>query len=149
MTPEQEKEWLLVKAYMDFKSERGEGDAEIEGLVAQAYKSGYFILSDGCTIVSERRWPKRAPECVLHDYLFFIGWSFGTANIIMARALRYFGGSIARKFTRFFGVWLGGYPAYRAHRRKGRNIDSYGTKKYIDQELEKNKSLNHSVCPKY
>jgi len=87
--------------------------------------------------VGELFWPVKAAGCVLHDYLFFIGMPFGRANRFMARAHRYFGNnSHVRVVTRWLGVWVGGYMAYRSHRRKEKQIDGYGTQTYIDRQIE-------------
>ncbi len=135
MNSAEEKEWLLVKSYMDLKNEIGEGDAELETLITEAYESGYFILSDGCTLVSELFWPVKAAGCVSHDYTFFKGWPFRKANKLMYRIHRYFGNTRSRSGVRWLGVWIGGYPAYRAHRKKEKAIPGYGTQAYIDEQL--------------
>jgi len=135
MTPAQELEWSLVKLLMACNGEQGKGDAELEAMITEAYESGYFILSDGCTLVGELWWPFKAAGCVIHDHQFYLGVSFRRANALMYRCHRYFGNSTVRVATRWLGVWIGGYPAYRAHRKKQRTIPGYGTQAYIDQQI--------------
>ncbi len=109
-----DREAGLVKSWIEAKRAAGKGDAELEGLLAEAYEQReYHKQSNGCNLVTELRWPfPRHPACVVHDMLYGDRRGRKYADSVMKRLNGYFGRPVAGWF-RWAGLRLGGWWVYR------------------------------------
>ncbi len=116
-----DSEAALVYEWVAAMRAAGRGDEEVERFVLEPYENGFYLESDGCTLVNELGWPfRRHPACVGHDYYWKNCKGFWSGNRLLYRANRYFGRP-GRGVLRWIGTTVGGWPWYLKAKREARS----------------------------
>ncbi len=106
-----DKEFALLKAFIEAKRDIGEGDAELEAILLDAYENGEHHKSNGCNFVDELSWPYAHPACVVHDMYYRLRLGRSNGDRIMMKINSYFGHNF-RGWVRWLGLRLGGWVFY-------------------------------------